>query len=660
MSLLDGLLNRFFKTDAASTASGKDETVLTKPRSAIRFVGATITDVPEFDRTDVEFEAGPGGGVANVTGSAPITVTGTTTKAVSIADGAIAGAKLADGAITAAKIGDDQVTAAKVADGAIDAAAKIADGIITTAKLSFDVATQTELNSEASTRADADTALEARFDHLVRGAATSNVANIFSAPGTTIGGVSPDVGDSVDRRTFLLTGQSTPSQRGPWVWQGAGTTMVRPTWFDGAGEAFTGMVIRVAEGDNAATHWQLTTTGTITINSTSLTFAEIGGGGGGGGSGDEITDGTAGFQASGGNLATTGTVGSTNFTGGSFTVGVDTDVQLTAVENASLRGQTGTEIGQFDSGSSTQIKGDGLSIESSSGEIGIGTNGSATAVHIGSEDVTGPVDIGGDTFEAFGATKATVRAANARSEYDASSGSQRIKHYGTDGNTACTDLYEDAACSRTVVGSYAVTAGGTCTIGGAGATKLKPTANVVASIESQSGNSYWAAENTYAAGFTTGNLVFTAAGNVNFDNGGVYGLRGPGPLSIKTSGNVDRFILRWEADTSTTDATLTTLATFTPTARPSTYEITVHAFTASGAACAYWSRRVRAVLRSGSAVVDGIDTAASGAAPDKNDSGASLATAALTIDTSTTTVRVRGAGIAATNLTWVVTCTELK
>lgn len=58
MGLLDGLINRTFKTGvAASDAVATDPNLLTPARAAIRFVGATVTDVPEKNRVDVEINA---------------------------------------------------------------------------------------------------------------------------------------------------------------------------------------------------------------------------------------------------------------------------------------------------------------------------------------------------------------------------------------------------------------------------------------------------------------------------------------------------------------------------------------------------------------------------------------------------------------------------
>jgi hypothetical protein len=74
---------------------------------------------------------GEGGGVTEVTGTAPISVaTGTTTPVVSLdADGITTG-KIADEAVTNGKIADLTIQTGKIADGAITAA-KLADTSVT-------------------------------------------------------------------------------------------------------------------------------------------------------------------------------------------------------------------------------------------------------------------------------------------------------------------------------------------------------------------------------------------------------------------------------------------------------------------------------------------------------------------------------------------------
>lgn len=99
---------------------------------------------------------------------------------------------------------------------------------------------------EAATKAYVDAQLVAQasgmvFKGAVRAATTANV-NTAAAP-ATIDGVTPTAGD-----VFLLTGQTTGSQNGPWAWASAGAAMTRPANWDTAGEAVPGSLWVVRQG----------------------------------------------------------------------------------------------------------------------------------------------------------------------------------------------------------------------------------------------------------------------------------------------------------------------------------------------------------------------------------------------------------------------------
>jgi polygalacturonase len=105
----------------------------------------------------------------------------------------------------------------------------------------------------------------------VRLASTSNI-NI-SSPGSTIGGATANTTDRV-----LLTAQTTGSQNGIYVFNGPSSAMTRASDFDASSEFMSGMLVTVSAGSNAGTVWELATTGTITLGSTTLTFqAKTGG-----------------------------------------------------------------------------------------------------------------------------------------------------------------------------------------------------------------------------------------------------------------------------------------------------------------------------------------------------------------------------------------------
>lgn len=105
----------------------------------------------------------------------------------------------------------------------------------------------------------------------VRVASTGNV-NI-SAPGAAI-----DSTNMVAGNRALLKNQTTASENGPYIWNGASAAMTRAT--DGQqGALNAGAAFYVEEGaTNADTSWTLTTDNPINVGSTSLTFAKFGGG----------------------------------------------------------------------------------------------------------------------------------------------------------------------------------------------------------------------------------------------------------------------------------------------------------------------------------------------------------------------------------------------
>jgi len=102
----------------------------------------------------------------------------------------------------------------------------------------------------------------------VRVVVTTNTT--ISAPGTTLDGVSMAAGDRV-----LLTGQSTASQNGIWTWNSSGGAMTRPADYPAASTtaAFYGVAVDVLAGTvGAGSMYFISTTGAITIDTTSVTF----------------------------------------------------------------------------------------------------------------------------------------------------------------------------------------------------------------------------------------------------------------------------------------------------------------------------------------------------------------------------------------------------
>lgn len=97
------------------------------------------------------------------------------------------------------------------------------------------------------------------------------VANLaVSAPGATIDGVTLATGDRV-----LLTAQSTASQNGIWSWNGAAAALTRPLDYPVAGtvQAFLDLYVPIRSGTSySGSVWRCTTTGVVTIDSTSTAW----------------------------------------------------------------------------------------------------------------------------------------------------------------------------------------------------------------------------------------------------------------------------------------------------------------------------------------------------------------------------------------------------
>ena len=107
----------------------------------------------------------------------------------------------------------------------------------------------------------------------VRVASTASLT--LSAPGGTIDGVTLSSGDRV-----LVKNQSTASQNGIYVWNGASAPMTRAADADTAGEITGGTFVFVEEGTaHADSGWVVTTDGTITIGTTAISWAQFSGAG---------------------------------------------------------------------------------------------------------------------------------------------------------------------------------------------------------------------------------------------------------------------------------------------------------------------------------------------------------------------------------------------
>ncbi len=112
-------------------------------------------------------------------------------------------------------------------------------------------------SGEPATKGYTDTAIASAINGLawkdaVRVASTANVNT--SSPGASLDSVSMVANDRA-----LLKDQTTPSENGIWIWNGAAVAMTRATDFDNTSE-IDGATVPVEEGTaNSGTTWRLTT-----------------------------------------------------------------------------------------------------------------------------------------------------------------------------------------------------------------------------------------------------------------------------------------------------------------------------------------------------------------------------------------------------------------
>lgn len=107
----------------------------------------------------------------------------------------------------------------------------------------------------------------------VRVATTSNI--MIATPGSSIDSVT-----LVNNDLVLLAGQTTASQNGLYVFNGAATPLTRTTNADISAEVVSGLFVFVSEGlTNASNGFTLVTPNPITLGTTNLTFTQTSGAG---------------------------------------------------------------------------------------------------------------------------------------------------------------------------------------------------------------------------------------------------------------------------------------------------------------------------------------------------------------------------------------------
>jgi hypothetical protein len=130
----------------------------------------------------------------------------------------------------------------------------------------------------ADPSADTDAVNKQYLDSVIRGldwkpevlaASTTNVD--ITAPGTTLDGVT-----LVNPSRVLLKNQTAPEENGIRIWTGAGATMARALDADAAGE-LSGSTVTVQQGTvNADRVYRCSTDDPITLETTALTWVQVG------------------------------------------------------------------------------------------------------------------------------------------------------------------------------------------------------------------------------------------------------------------------------------------------------------------------------------------------------------------------------------------------
>ena len=108
------------------------------------------------------------------------------------------------------------------------------------------------------------------YKESVRVRVGSNI-NI-ALPGASLDGIAM----ASDERV-LLTNQTTSSENGIWLWDGAASSMSRPGDFNASNEVSSGATTFVSEGTSAGQKWSITTADPITVDATALTWTQTSG-----------------------------------------------------------------------------------------------------------------------------------------------------------------------------------------------------------------------------------------------------------------------------------------------------------------------------------------------------------------------------------------------
>lgn len=135
----------------------------------------------------------------------------------------------------------------------------------------FTGATSALVQTNGSGKIDNSLINFAAFTSLFEARAASNTNITVSAPGATIGAVTMVSGDR-----FLLVGQTTASENGIYVWNGAATPATRALDYDANDEISAGDLVIISEGTFAERAYILATNDPIVVGTTALSYTTLG------------------------------------------------------------------------------------------------------------------------------------------------------------------------------------------------------------------------------------------------------------------------------------------------------------------------------------------------------------------------------------------------
>lgn len=126
--------------------------------------------------------------------------------------------------------------------------------------------------TDAVTKQQLDAVLRSlSWKEEVIAASTANVS--LAAPGASLDGVSLTANDRV-----LLKDQTAPAENGVWIWTGSAAALTRATDAD-SGTELSGATVTVQRGTvNGDRVYRVTADDPITVGTTAITLAQVGGG----------------------------------------------------------------------------------------------------------------------------------------------------------------------------------------------------------------------------------------------------------------------------------------------------------------------------------------------------------------------------------------------